>query len=193
MPPCDAVAAEGLRERVAKRSVAPRSSRHFAAMWNLVAIRGIADIDQAAPIKRATFALCIRPSENLTRSPHGQRLEFFLLRRPPSDVNAPVRARIARADPSRNFFAPLVNWITFARKEPGQDAAYRAAQADFNVRGWQGRWRYTASAALFFLRVALSRNFPLCRGSERNPRRRAICVPCGLVAECASHKPEDQS
>ena len=24
------------------------------------------------------------------------------------------------------------------------------AQANFNVRGWQGRWRYTASTALFF-------------------------------------------
>jgi hypothetical protein len=43
-----------------------------------------------------------------------------------------------------------VNWITFVGKEPSQDASYRAAQADFNVRGWQGRWRYTASAALFF-------------------------------------------
>ena len=24
------------------------------------------------------------------------------------------------------------------------------AQANFNIRGWQGRWRYTASTALFF-------------------------------------------
>jgi hypothetical protein len=50
----------------------------------------------------------------------------------------------------RNFFAASVNWLTFARGFPGQDAVHRAAQADFNVRGWQGRWRYTASAALFF-------------------------------------------
>jgi hypothetical protein len=50
----------------------------------------------------------------------------------------------------RNFFGPFVNWITFAGKEPSQSEAYRAARADFNVRGWQGRWRYTASTALFF-------------------------------------------
>ncbi len=34
--------------------------------------------------------------------------------------------------------------------EPGHDSVYRAAQADFNVRGWQGRLRYTALTALFF-------------------------------------------
>jgi hypothetical protein len=34
--------------------------------------------------------------------------------------------------------------------EPGHDGIYRAAQADFNVRGWQGRLRYTALTALFF-------------------------------------------
>jgi len=34
--------------------------------------------------------------------------------------------------------------------EPGHDGLYRAAQADFNVRGWQGRLRYTALTALFF-------------------------------------------
>jgi hypothetical protein len=49
----------------------------------------------------------------------------------------------------RNFFLPSVNWITSARSFPGQCVAYRAAQADFNVRGWQGRWRYTAPTALF--------------------------------------------
>jgi hypothetical protein len=32
--------------------------------------------------------------------------------------------------------------------EPGHDGIYRAAQADFNVRGWQGRWRYTAPDGL---------------------------------------------
>jgi hypothetical protein len=28
---------------------------------------------------------------------------------------------------------------------------HRMAQANFNIRGWQGRWRYTASTALFFI------------------------------------------
>jgi hypothetical protein len=54
----------------------------------------------------------------------------------------------------RNFFwaaqlfLPTVNWITFARENPAHGCLYRAAQADFNVRGWQGRWRYTAPDGL---------------------------------------------
>jgi hypothetical protein len=52
---------------------------------------------------------------------------------------------------SRNFFASIVNWITFARAFPGHLASRRMAQANFNVRGWQGRWRHTAPTALFFL------------------------------------------
>jgi hypothetical protein len=51
----------------------------------------------------------------------------------------------------RNYFAPGVNWITYAREIPGQCLVHRMAQADFNIRGWQGRWRYTAPTALFFL------------------------------------------
>jgi hypothetical protein len=50
-----------------------------------------------------------------------------------------------------NFFASIVNWITFVRVFPGQSTVHRMAEADFNIRGWQGRWRYTASTALFFL------------------------------------------
>jgi len=42
-----------------------------------------------------------------------------------------------------------VNWLTFARENPGQGAVHRKAQADFNFRGWQGRWRHTAPTALF--------------------------------------------
>jgi hypothetical protein len=68
----------------------------------------------------------------------------------------PVPVGIAR----RNFFLPSVKWITSASRFPGHEWAYRAAQADFNVRGWQGRWRYTAPTALFFL--ASGRGFRLC-------------------------------
>jgi hypothetical protein len=50
----------------------------------------------------------------------------------------------------RDFFVPIVNWITFARAEIGHCVVHRMAQANFNVRGWQGRWRYTAPTALFF-------------------------------------------
>jgi hypothetical protein len=44
-----------------------------------------------------------------------------------------------------------VNWITYARDIPGHHAIHRMAQANFNIRGWQGRWRYTASTALFLI------------------------------------------
>jgi hypothetical protein len=43
-----------------------------------------------------------------------------------------------------------VKWITFAGRITGQDEVHRTARADFNVRGWQGRLRHTALAALFF-------------------------------------------
>jgi hypothetical protein len=48
------------------------------------------------------------------------------------------------------LFLSTVKWITYGREIPGHYALYRAAQADFNVRGWQGCWRYTAPTALFF-------------------------------------------
>jgi hypothetical protein len=38
-----------------------------------------------------------------------------------------------------SFFAQIVKWITFTRTNPGHPSLHRAAQADFNVRGWQGR------------------------------------------------------
>ena len=50
----------------------------------------------------------------------------------------------------RNFFVPIVKWITSLREIPGQAVAHRAAQADFNVRGGKAVWRYTAPTALFF-------------------------------------------
>jgi hypothetical protein len=53
--------------------------------------------------------------------------------------------------PSATSFLQDVNWLTFARAKSGQDAVHRKAQADFNFRGWQGRWRHTAPTALFFI------------------------------------------
>jgi hypothetical protein len=38
-----------------------------------------------------------------------------------------------------NFLSSIVNWLTFARTNPGDDAAHRKAEANFNFRGWQGR------------------------------------------------------
>jgi hypothetical protein len=49
------------------------------------------------------------------------------------------------------FFVPIVKWITSAREMAVHSAVHRMAQANFNIRGWQGRWRYTASTALFFV------------------------------------------
>jgi hypothetical protein len=37
------------------------------------------------------------------------------------------------------FFVPIVKWITFVPTIPGQAVVHRMAQANFNVRGWQGR------------------------------------------------------
>jgi hypothetical protein len=52
----------------------------------------------------------------------------------------------------RNFFAPIVKWITLIREVPGQYVVHRAAQADFNVRAGKAAWRYTTPTALFFCR-----------------------------------------
>src|SRR5580704_7922142 len=70
-----------------------------------------------------------------------------------------------------SFFAPFVKWITFAGRRTGQDAVHRTAQADFNVRGWQGRLRYTALAALFFW----GRRCPALRARERQSGRAYNC------------------
>jgi len=39
----------------------------------------------------------------------------------------------------RHFFVPIVKWITIARAIPRQGVVHRMAQANFNIRGWQGR------------------------------------------------------
>jgi hypothetical protein len=51
-----------------------------------------------------------------------------------------VNPRLAAAAKGRaaTFFTN-VKWITYGREIPGHYAHYRAARADFNVRGWQGR------------------------------------------------------
>jgi hypothetical protein len=57
------------------------------------------------------------------------------------------------------------------------------AQANFNIRGWQGRWRYTASTALFFL--ALFGAIPSVSGA---PER--LCRPArniGLIGAILDH------
>jgi hypothetical protein len=55
----------------------------------------------------------------------------------------------------RRKFLPFVNWLTFLRKNPGEAAVHRKAEADFNFRGWQGRRRHTASTALFLFHPPL--------------------------------------
>jgi len=77
--------------------------------------------------------------------------------------------------------------------EPGHDGLYRAAQADFNVRGWQGRLRYTALTALFFSGFVscgrIARPPTLLTRYRPHPRRLVICVPQRLPAECGSEIP----
>ena len=82
----------------------------------------------------------------LRRRPCSFRLRLGIDATTPSRRRAPATLRACRIrpgptfpDPHRNIFSGLVNWITYARKNPGHDAVHRAARADFNVRGWQGR------------------------------------------------------
>ena len=44
-------------------------------------------------------------------------------------------AAILCQESAANFFAPIVNWITFTRGLLGQGRLHRMAQADFNIRG----------------------------------------------------------
>lgn len=74
---------------------------------------------------------------------------------PGAQRGVPTTRLIARG---RTFLVVSVNWLTSARDFQGQYAVHRAAQADFNVRGWQGRWRYTAPTALFFAAPPWRRN-----------------------------------
>jgi hypothetical protein len=60
-----------------------------------------------------------------------------------------------------------VNWITSAHAGLGQCVVHRTAQADFNVRGWQGRLRYTAPTALFFGSLVSGRIDPDINASAR--------------------------
>ena len=86
------------------------------------------------------------------------------------------------------LFLPTVKWITYDREIPGHYALYRAAQADFNVRGWQGCWRYIAPTALFFSG----------RPDPPTSSYKATVIPAAssqagdlrseqLLAECGSH------
>jgi hypothetical protein len=56
------------------------------------------------------------------------------------------------------------------------------AQANFNIRGWQGRWRYTAPTALFFY-GRIHPKFPTHRPMKPGPRRLVICFRRRLFAE----------
>jgi hypothetical protein len=83
---------------------------------------------------------------------------------------------------------PNVNWITYGCENPGHSSAYRAAQADFNVRGWQGRWRYTAPDGLVLFGGS---SCPAASIGDLslNPRRLVICVRRYLLAEYTSYAP----
>jgi hypothetical protein len=79
----------------------------------------------------------------------------------------------------------IVKWITLAPEIPGHPLIYRAARADFNVRGWQGRLRYTAPTALFFYGAArrTTPNRQRLRLRPTGPRRLVICVSKASLAE----------
>jgi hypothetical protein len=51
----------------------------------------------------------------------------------------------------RDFFTPIVRWITSVRTFLGHSGVHRMASANFNVRGWQGRQAsYSADGLVFF-------------------------------------------
>jgi hypothetical protein len=54
-----------------------------------------------------------------------------------ADLRRVVAAGCQKRRPQ--LFLSTVKWITYDREIPEHYALYRAAQADFNVRGWQGR------------------------------------------------------
>ena len=90
------------------------------------------------------------------------------------------------------LFSSNVKWITHPRKIPGHCSVYRAAQADFNVRGWQGRLRYTAPTALFFschVATRIRRETPAASSragdlrSETIMRWMRLPIPCRLSRE----------
>jgi hypothetical protein len=64
----------------------------------------------------------------------------------------PVAAQSSLSQKHRpQLFLPIVKWITFVCGFPGQAVVHRAAQADFNVRGWQGRLALYCADGLVFL------------------------------------------
>jgi hypothetical protein len=79
----------------------------------------------------------------------------------------------------RDFFTPIVRWITSARAFLGHSVIHRMASANFNVRGWQGRQAsYSADGLVFcggailgwtvayLKRSILRRGFDLCSNSQ---------------------------
>jgi hypothetical protein len=56
-------------------------------------------------------------------------------------IGAPAAAarRPALSKSRLTFISSIVNQITFTPSRPGQQSAYRVAQADFNIRAGQGR------------------------------------------------------
>jgi hypothetical protein len=84
------------------------------------------------------------------------------------------------------IFWPIVKWITLARRIPGHSEVHRMARADFNIRGWQGRWRHTALTALFFVGLDLTeRHTPI----SLFPCRQVICVPQTCLLDARADKP----
>jgi hypothetical protein len=68
-------------------------------------------------------------------------------------IPLPQRAR-------RKLFCAVCELDHIRPPFPGAWCTDRAAQADFNVRGWQGRWRYTALTALFFMALSWLPDYP---------------------------------
>ena len=122
---CDRRPPPVLRERPGLRACTPPSVRKSRA-------------------KKKRSAVRAAQARQTRRKPLGEPVAA------PSARGSPPVDRGPKIHACQYFFSPIVNWITYARNIPGHHAVHRMAQANFNIRGWQGRWRYTASTALFF-------------------------------------------
>jgi hypothetical protein len=54
-------------------------------------------------------------------------------------IGAAAVRRPALSKSRLTFISSIVNQVTFTPSRPGQQSAYRVAQADFNIRAGQGR------------------------------------------------------
>src|ERR1700726_2121426 len=95
----------------------------------------------------------------------------------------PERRRSVGQEPPTFFLCLLSPGSHMPELDRGNDGIYRGAKADFNVRGWQGRLRYTALTALFFSCGRIARpppnaSVPIPAASSQAGDLRSAAIVC---------------